>query len=66
MTNKLKLQFDYDVKKRVGLIRGTYFDQIREVFSIENEAAKFARHYGRFIPKRKYLITPTGRFEPCM
>ena len=63
---KLNLTFDYDPKKRVGLMTGTYFDQIRNIFSVENDAAKFARHYGRFIAKRKYLITPTGRFEPCM
>jgi superfamily II DNA or RNA helicase len=63
---KLTLTFDYDDKKKVGLLTGTYFDQIRNIFSVENDAAKFARHYGRFIAKRKYIITPTGRFEPCM
>ena len=63
---KLNLTFDYDEKKRVGIITGSYFDQIRNVFSVENDAAKFARHYGRFIAKRKYVITPTGRFEPCL
>jgi len=63
---KLNLTFDYDEKKRVGLLSGTYFDQIRNIFSVENDAAKFARHYGRFIAKRKYIITPTGRFEPCL
>ena len=63
---KLNLTFDYDNKKQVGLLTGTYFDQIRNIFSVENDAAKFARHYGRFIAKRKYIITPTGRFEPCM
>ena len=63
---KLNLTFDYDEKKRVGIVSGTYFDQIRNVFSVENDAAKFARHYGRFIAKRKYIITPTGRFDPCM
>jgi len=62
----LNLKFDYDEKRRVGLISGTYFDQIRNIFSVENDAAKFARHYGRFIQKRKYMITPTGRFEPCL
>lgn len=63
---KLNLNFDYDEKKRAGIVSGTYFDQIRNVFSVENDAAKFARHYGRFIAKRKYIITPTGRFDPCM
>lgn len=63
---KLNLTFDYDSSRRVGILSGTYFDQIRNIFSVENDAAKFARHYGRFIAKRKYIITPTGRFEPCM
>lgn len=63
---KLNLIFDYDEKRRVGLLTGSYFDQIRNIFSVENDAAKFARHYGRFMAKRKYAITPTGRFEPCL
>lgn len=63
---KLNLKFDYDPGRRVGIVSGSYFDQIRNIFSVENDAAKFARHYGRFIAKRKYLITPTGRFEPCL
>lgn len=63
---KLNLTFDYDEKKRVGLLTGNYFDQIRNAFSVENDAAKFARHYGRFIAKRRYVITPTGRFDPCL
>jgi superfamily II DNA or RNA helicase len=63
---KEHLTFDYDTKRRVGLLSGSYFDQIRNIFSVENDAAKFARHYGRFIPKRKYVITPTGRFDPCL
>jgi superfamily II DNA or RNA helicase len=58
--------FDYDANRRVGLISGNYFDQIRDIFSVENDAAKFARHYGRFMAKRKYAITPTGRFDPCL
>lgn len=63
---KLNLNFDYDEKKRSGKISGSYFDQIRNIFSVENDAAKFARHYGRFIAKRKFIITPTGKFEPCL
>jgi len=63
---KLNLKFDYDPGRRVGIVSGSYFDQIRNIFSVENDAAKFARHYGRFIAKRKYVITPTGRFEPCL
>jgi len=36
------------------------FSQLREHFSVENEGAHFARRRGRFIPRRKYIITPTG------
>lgn len=36
------------------------FNRIREFFSVENTAAKFAKRYSRFIPRRKYIITPTG------
>ena len=39
------------------------FDQIRENFSVENTAARFARRYSRFAPRRKYVITPTGNCE---
>ena len=62
----MNLKFDYDERKNVGLITGNYFDQIRQIFSVYNEAHKFARYRGGFAPKRKYVITPTGRFDPCL
>jgi superfamily II DNA or RNA helicase len=43
-----------------------FLDEIREHFSVKNEAASFMRKYGRFIPQRTYAITPTGKFEPCL
>jgi len=55
-----------DEKKRLGILSGDLFDEIREHFSVKNEAARFARRFSRFIPQRTYAITPTGRFEPCM
>ena len=55
-----------DEKKRLGILSGDLFDEIRENFSVKNEAARFARRFSRFIPQRTYAITPTGRFEPCM
>jgi superfamily II DNA or RNA helicase len=60
------LKFDYDERKNVGLMSGDFFDQVRQAFSVYNEAHRFARYRGGFAPKRKYIITPTGRFDPCM
>ena len=39
------------------------FENIREHFSVENTGARFARGRGRFAPRRKYVITPTGQSE---
>ena len=60
------IKFDYDEKKRLGILSGDMFDEIREHFSVKNEAAHFMRMRGRFMPARTYAITPTGRFEPCL
>lgn len=56
---------DYDIKRRVGILKTTELDLVREYFSIQDPGAKFAKiKYNRaFIPTRKYAITPTGRFE---
>lgn len=55
---------DYDEKKRVGTITSTNLDLVREHFSVEDQGAKFARRQrGYFIPTRKFVITPSGRFE---
>lgn len=60
----MSLTFDWDNGRRQGTIRGDTFDQVRERFSVKNDAAKFARKYGRrFVPARKYVITPAGRFD---
>lgn len=56
--------FDYDPRKRMGLMVGDHFDEIREHFSVMNDAAKYARYRNRFAPSRKYVITPQGRFDP--
>jgi superfamily II DNA or RNA helicase len=60
------IEFNFDSKKRVGILSGDMFDEIREFFSVKNEAAVFMRRYGRFMPPRTYAITPTGRFDPCL
>lgn len=60
------INFEIDKGCKYGIIRGDLFDEIREHFSVENESAKFTRRFNRFIPKRHYAITPTGRFDPCL
>ena len=60
----MSLNFDWDSGRRQGIMKCESLDQIREHFSVKNEAAKFARRFGRsFIPARKYVITPAGRFD---
>lgn len=56
------LKFDIDKKPNKGVLTGDEFNIIRERFSVENPAAKFAR-FGRRIPFRKYMITPAGKFD---
>jgi len=59
------INFSFDSNKGVGIISGDKFEEIREAFSVKNEAAFFMRkRYGRFLPQRTYAITPTGRFDP--
>jgi superfamily II DNA or RNA helicase len=58
------IEINFDSKKRLGILSGDLFEEIREHFSVKNESAAFMRRYGRFIPQRTYAITPTGRFEP--
>lgn len=56
--------FDYDRNKKIAILSGDHFNDIREFFSVKNEAARFARARGRFLPLRTYAITPTGRVDP--
>ena len=57
------VNFDLDKSRRYGVVSGDHFDDIREAFSVANDAAKFARYRNRFAPSRKYAITPAGRFD---
>ena len=64
------IQFDYkkSTPKQPGklLIRCSdtdLFETMREHFSVENTGARFARGRGRFMPRRKYVITPLGACE---
>jgi len=59
------INLSYDERKDLGIVSGDIFENIRENFSVKNEAAFFVRRrYGRFLPQRTYAITPAGRFEP--
>ena len=60
----MKVRFDWDKNKRQGIVSSDNFDDIREHFSVENPAAKFSKYMRSFIPSRRYVITPTGRFNP--
>lgn len=57
------LKFDYDKNKNKGIVSGDLFHELREYFSVQNDAARFARRRGFFCPARTYSITPTGRFD---
>ena len=46
-----------------GVIKGDYLIDIRELLSVPDETARFRRYRNRFVSSRKYVITPTGRFE---
>jgi len=58
------IELGFDIKKSKGVYSGSFFEEAREYFSVKNDAAKFNRN--KFMPSRKYAITSTGRFDPCM
>ena len=53
--------FDWDSRYKQGIVKCNELNLIREHFSVANKAAKFS--HNRFIPQRKYVITPQGRFD---
>lgn len=55
---------ELDFQKSKGVLKGDLFNAVREFFSEKNDAAKFLKNRYKFIPLRKYVITPTGRFLP--
>jgi len=61
----IKIVFDFDNKYQKGIIQSNYLDDIREHFSVKNENAAISRIRtgNRYIPSRKYVITPAGRFD---
>jgi len=58
------IKIEFEDKKKKGVYIGKHFDEVKEFFSVKNEAAKFSR--SKFIPSRKYAITSTGRFDACL
>jgi len=59
----MNMKFMLDKTGRKGVMSGDMFEQIRETFSVSNDAAKFMRHRSRFVPSRRYMITPAGKFD---
>lgn len=59
----MSVKFSLDKSGKKGIVSGDYFDEIREVFSVNNDSARFMRYRSRYVPSRKYIITPTGRFD---
>ena len=58
------ITFTLEKNKKYAIVQGDLFDDIREHFSVKNEAAKFTKRFNPFVPDRQYVITPTGRFDP--
>jgi len=60
----MTIKFDWDSRRRQGIVSGEMYDSIREHFSVVNKTARFARMRGaRWAPNRHYAITPAGRFD---
>ena len=55
----MRVEFQYDTKRKEVKIVSDYFSNIREHFSVKNPGARFNR-FARFIPQRIYSITPAG------
>ena len=55
----MKVEFQYDSKRKEVKIVSEFLGNIKEAFSVKNEAAKFNR-YNRFLPRRIYAITAAG------
>jgi hypothetical protein len=58
------MHFSLDKGGKYAVMQGDQLEEIREHFSVKNDAAPFTKKYNRFVPARYYAITPTGRFDP--
>jgi superfamily II DNA or RNA helicase len=61
----ISLTFDYDKKRRQGIISSEIFPEIREYFSVKQPKFGSAR-FNKHIPDRKYVISLNGRFHTGM
>jgi superfamily II DNA or RNA helicase len=59
------IEFNYNknTNKLLFKCEPELFNAVREFFSVENPNAKFLRKRNKFIPLRKYAITPTGQCD---
>lgn len=55
----MRVEFNYDSKRKEVRIVSEYFSNIKEHFSVKNPGARFNR-FNRFVPQRIYAITPAG------
>jgi len=55
----MRVEFNYDSKRKEVKIVSDFFSNIKEHFSVRNKAAHFNK-FGRFMPQRIYAITPAG------
>ena len=56
--------FTYNIKRNQAFIKSDSIELIREHFSYPNEGAIFAKRRGAwYVPTRKYVITPTGKYD---
>ena len=58
------LTFTLEKNKKYAIVQGDGFEDLREHFSVKNEAARFTKRFNPYISDRQYAITPTGRFDP--
>jgi superfamily II DNA or RNA helicase len=59
----IKLHYDAKTNKGQIICDQATFYCVKNKFSVKNDAAKFAKKYGRKIPDRKYAIDKSGKFD---
>lgn len=60
----MEVKFEFNTVTRKAKITSPFFEQIRELFSVEDKSLVFLRkRVGRNIPIRKYAITNQGYFD---
>jgi superfamily II DNA or RNA helicase len=62
----MEIEFDYNkstCKLQLKTDNTSFFNSLREHFSVENKGSKFAKRFRKFAAARKYVITPTGQCD---